>query len=129
MRLPISVKAVVGRDNCVALLRNEREEWELPGGKLEAGESPHACVIREVREETGWDVELLALLDVWVYEPGPKQPVFVVTFAASLESDTHPVVSVEHRELRLVPVREIDALRMPDGYKRSIRNWATLLEL
>jgi 8-oxo-dGTP pyrophosphatase MutT (NUDIX family) len=129
VRLPISVKAVVGRDNCVALLRNEREEWELPGGKLEAGESPQACVIREVREETGWDVELLALLDVWVYEPEPNQPVFVVTFAAILESDTDPVVSAEHRELRLVPIREIETLRIPDGYKRSIRNWATLLQL
>ena len=115
MRLPISVKGVVGRDGCVALLRNEREEWELPGGKLEAGESPQDCVIREVREETGWDVELLALLDVWVYEPLPKQQVFVVTYAARLESDTHPVVSVEHSELRLVPIREIDTLRMPDG--------------
>ena len=72
---------------------------------------------------------MLALLDVWVYEPAPKQPVFIVTFAASLESDTQPVVSVEHSELRLVPIREIDTLRMPDGYKRSIRNWATLLSL
>jgi hypothetical protein len=38
-------------------------------------------------------------------------------------------VSAEHRELRLVPIREIDTLRMPDGYKRSIRNWAALLQL
>ena len=121
------MKAVVGRDGCVVLLRNERDEWELPGGKLEAGESPEACVVREVREETGWHVELLALLDVWVYVPVPKRSVFVVTYAAIPMSEADLVVSVEHKELRLVPIREIDTLRMPDGYKRSIRNWATLL--
>jgi 8-oxo-dGTP pyrophosphatase MutT (NUDIX family) len=126
VRLPVSVKAVVGRDGCVVLLRNERDEWELPGGKLEAGESPEACVVREVREETGWHVELRALLDVWVYVPEPKRSVFVVTYAAVPMREADLVVSVEHQELRLVPIREVEMLRMPDGYKRSIRSWATL---
>jgi 8-oxo-dGTP pyrophosphatase MutT (NUDIX family) len=126
VRLPVSVKAVVGRDGCVVLLRNDRDEWELPGGKLEAGESPEACVVREVREETGWHIELLALLDVWVYVPEPKRSVFVVTYAAIPMSEADLVVSVEHKELRLVPIREVEMLRMPDGYKRSIRSWATL---
>ncbi len=123
------MKAVVGRDGCVVLLRNDRHEWELPGGKLEAGESPEACVVREVREETGWHVELRALLDVWVYVPVPTRSVFVVTYAAIPMSEGDLVVSVEHKALRLVPIREVDALRMPDGYKRSIRSWAKLLNL
>jgi 8-oxo-dGTP pyrophosphatase MutT (NUDIX family) len=44
---PVSVKGVVVRDDRVLLLRNERDEWELPGGKLELGEEPPACVARE----------------------------------------------------------------------------------
>ena len=31
---PVSVKGVVVRANRVLLLRNERDEWELPGGRL-----------------------------------------------------------------------------------------------
>jgi 8-oxo-dGTP pyrophosphatase MutT (NUDIX family) len=126
VRLPVSVKAVVGRDGCVVLLRNEREEWELPGGKLEADESPEECVVREVGEETGWHVALRALLDVWVYEPVPDRPVFVVTYAAVPVSERALVVSDEHKELRLVPIPEVEMLQMPEGYKRSIRSWATL---
>ena len=40
-------------DRRVALLRNERGEWELPGGKLERGESPEHCLVREIQEEHG----------------------------------------------------------------------------
>jgi mutator protein MutT len=32
--------------------------WEFPGGKCEEGESPEACVVREVREETGLTVRI-----------------------------------------------------------------------
>ena len=39
-----------------------RGSWSIPGGKVEPGESPHAAVVREVWEETGLDVEPLALV-------------------------------------------------------------------
>jgi ADP-ribose pyrophosphatase YjhB (NUDIX family) len=37
---PVSVKGVVIRGERVLLLHNERGEWELPGGRLEIGETP-----------------------------------------------------------------------------------------
>ncbi|MEV6136524.1 NUDIX hydrolase [Nocardia sp. NPDC051990] len=40
----ISIKGVVVRDGRVLLLKNEREEWELPGGRIEPGETPEECV-------------------------------------------------------------------------------------
>jgi acetyl-CoA carboxylase carboxyl transferase subunit beta len=36
----------------------ERGRWTVPGGRLEEGESPAAAAVREVREETGLDVEV-----------------------------------------------------------------------
>jgi ADP-ribose pyrophosphatase YjhB (NUDIX family) len=63
----VSVKGVVVRGGQILLLRNERQEWELPGGRLELGETPPRCVAREIAEETGWVVETGPILDSWMY--------------------------------------------------------------
>ena len=48
---PVSIKGVLEVGGRIVLLRNERDEWELPGGKLEPGEDPRECVERELFEE------------------------------------------------------------------------------
>ncbi len=71
-RFPVSIKGVIIHNAQVILLKNERAEWELPGGKLEPGESPEVCVVREIAEELCLDVEVRRILDSWVYEITPE---------------------------------------------------------
>ncbi|MEZ0070267.1 8-oxo-dGTP pyrophosphatase MutT (NUDIX family) [Streptacidiphilus sp. MAP12-20] len=122
---PVSVKGVVvdGRDK-VLLLKNERAEWELPGGRLEIAEDPEDCVVREVEEESGWKVKAGPVLDVWMYSPIPGRHVLIVTYGCTgPEEDIPPAVSHEHKQIGLFSREEIPGLVMPQGYKDSIEAW------
>jgi 8-oxo-dGTP pyrophosphatase MutT (NUDIX family) len=120
---PVSVKGVVVQRGHILLLRNERGEWELPGGKLELGEDPPACVAREIAEETGWQVTVGRILDCWQYHIGDGQDVVIVTYGCHVTSDDPPVVSSEHSRAGLFSPAEVPLLTMPDGYKRSVMSW------
>lgn len=64
-----SVGAVVFRGDEALVIRRGREplkgQWSIPGGKIEYGEPLHDAVAREVREETGVEIRVLGLLDVF----------------------------------------------------------------
>jgi len=128
MTFPVSIKGVLFEGNCVVLLENERGEWELPGGRLEAGEAPETCLAREFAEELGIAVAVKDILDSWVYEVLPGKPVVIVAYGV-VRADPAPLRhSDEHRRLGTFTLHELDALPLPDGYRRSIRAWAAARE-
>ncbi len=66
---PIGVVGVITNERHEILLFKHtyrgRYPWGLPGGWLERGESPQAAIVREIREETGMQVEAERLLLAW----------------------------------------------------------------
>jgi 8-oxo-dGTP diphosphatase len=65
----VGVGAVIfnAKDEFVLIRRGKeprRGEWSIPGGRLKWGESVRQALLREVREETGLEVEIAALVDV-----------------------------------------------------------------
>jgi 8-oxo-dGTP pyrophosphatase MutT (NUDIX family) len=126
---PVSVKAVIVRRGKVLLLRNERDEWELPGGKLELGEDPPERLRQEIAEECGWEAKIGPILDAWQYHIRDGVDVLIVTYGAEVNTDDPPVLSHEHRQVGLFAEHEVADLHMPDGYKRSIADWHARLRL
>jgi 8-oxo-dGTP diphosphatase len=77
---------LVEREGAILLVRRKyppREGcWCLPAGFVEVGESPRESAAREVREETGLDVEIEGLIDSWSSDEDPRTPVVSFAFAA-----------------------------------------------
>ena len=106
----------------VVLLMNEREEWELPGGRIEIGETPAECVEREISEELNLTVFAEELIDPYLFEVIPSKYVFIATYACTLRGQFIPHISEEHKQIGLFPM---DALppNLPIGYRSSIAAW------
>ena len=61
----VSVAGIVSNDKDeILLLESPRRGWEYPGGMVEPGESLQESLIREIKEETGVDVEITGFIGV-----------------------------------------------------------------
>ena len=81
-------------------------QWELPGGRVEAGESEPAAVVRECREELGAEVRVTGRL-------GPDLPLpggVLRVHAAELAAGSAEPAALEHSALRWIGPDELDEL-------------------
>lgn len=121
---PISVKGVLIHHGRVLLLLNERDEWDLPGGRPDPGEDHRQALEREMREETGLSVDVGAALDDHLFEVLPGRFVCILPFACRLAGGSEVVLSHEHLEMRWLPLGElgesIAGHRLPACYLGAI---------
>jgi mutator protein MutT len=124
--LPISIKGIVFDNGKIWLRKNERGEWELPGGKIDPGEQPSETVVRELKEELGFDTETVKIIDVHIYTINiqhKNNTVLVITYLCKLVSKTGQFEEFGESgktEFQAFSMSEVNKLNMPEFYKNSI---------
>lgn len=121
-----AASAVVVDEGGRILLHRRRDNgtWALPGGQMELGESLSDCALREVKEETGFDVEVVGLVGtytdpkhVFEYDDGEVRQEFSICLLARVVGGDL-IVSEEsfevafHRPDDIVDLPMLDSIRL-----------------
>jgi ADP-ribose pyrophosphatase YjhB (NUDIX family) len=109
--------------------RTDNELWSIPGGGMEVGERIADTVVREVREETGLEVEPEALIGIYSnpqhvveYGDGEVRQQFSVCFACRLVGG-EPATSNESLEVGFFTPAEIEAMPVHDSIRLRIHHY------
>jgi ADP-ribose pyrophosphatase YjhB (NUDIX family) len=119
----LAVSAAVVRDGKVLVVRRARNPalnlYTLPGGAVEAGETLHQAVIREVREETQLTIEPVALAghrEVIMRDgQGRVERHFVILSFAARWLAGEPVLNEELNDARWLAPAELANLKTTEG--------------
>src|SRR5436190_8238823 len=109
--------------------RSDNGRWCLPGGRMEAGESASECCIRETREETQLDVEIVRLVGVYSspdmviqYKDGNRRQVVAMSFecrvirgTSGLSDETTEVGWFTPKQIETMDLVELHRQRIPDA--------------
>ncbi|MEU9995501.1 NUDIX domain-containing protein [Streptomyces sp. NPDC050848] len=116
----VAASAVVTDGAGHILLQRRRDNglWALPGGGMDLGESLPGTAVREVKEETGLDVEITGLVGTYTdprhvieYSDGEVRRQFNICFSARIVGGALSI-SDESTDLRFVEPAELDSLPM-----------------
>ncbi|WP_141583272.1 NUDIX hydrolase [Actinomadura sp. WMMA1423] len=127
----VAASAVVINEHGEVLMQRRADSglWALPGGGMNLDESLPGTAVREVKEETGYDVEVTGLVGTYTdprhiiaYSDGEVRRQFNVCFKARLLGGDLQV-SDESLEVRWVPADELDALPMHHTQRLRLRHY------
>ncbi|MFJ6211894.1 NUDIX domain-containing protein [Streptomyces sp. NPDC092296] len=130
-RLVVAASAVVtdGEGRILLQRRTDNGLYALPGGTMDLGESLPGTAVREVREETGLDVEITGLVGTYTdprhviaYSDGEVRQQFNVCFTARITGGELRI-SGESTDLQFVAPADIAALPMHHTQRLRLRHF------
>lgn len=126
-----SANVVVINDAGELLLirRSDNDNWALPGGAVDLGESLSAAAVRETMEESGIECEITGVSGIYT-DPdhvilytsnGEVRQEFSIVLTARARSG-HPTASSETSEVRWVPQAEVDHYQMDPSMRLRVQH-------
>ena len=126
-----SVTAIVTNEAGELLLvhKTDNNRWALPGGGLDPGESIAQAVVRETKEETGMDIEVIGIVGLYTnphhviaYDDGEVRQQCSVCFTTHLVGGQISTSS-ETSEVEFVPLGRLDDLDIHPSMRLRIDHW------
>lgn len=125
---------VLAQDHVLLIQRGKpprQGQWSIPGGAQHIGEKLPQTALREVKEESGLDVELGGLIDALDYidhdaEGRVHHHYTLIDFWASANLDQKPIAGEDAAQAKWVPLKDIDQMGMWDETVRIIKQAAGL---
>lgn len=117
--------AIINTKNEVLILQRSAESsrpggWDLPGGTVDANESPEQATIRETMEETG-----IVITGAKTIASGlipAEDPIVILGFGVTVD-DPEVVLSWEHQAYEWVPVAELHETELPGPYQQIVHEY------
>ena len=120
-RPQLAVSAVIFREGKLLLLKRAKSPghgfWSLPGGRVEFGESLHTALAREVDEEAGLEIDIVALAgwrEVLPGAGGSGGHYLIMSFAARWKAN-EPRLNEEHDDFKWVEPGQFGDLKLTGG--------------
>ena len=103
--------------------RTDPEMWELPGGKVEAGEFFDDALVREIKEETALDAEVGDFAEAVQNDYSHKRTVQLIMYLDNVKGDVK--ISDEHTDWMWADLDKIKTLEISTSLKKVLekRNW------
>lgn len=124
--VPAAAAAIIEDDKLLMIRRVDNDKWSLPGGTLDYGESLEECVIREVKEETGLDIKINGIQNIYSnpnilieYANGEVRQEFTTVYKAEKVSGELQIDN-ESKDIQWVPLFEVLDLNMADSQRIRI---------
>ena len=118
-----AVKALIEYNNKFLLLKKRDfigGDYDLPGGRKIQEESDEEALKREVREETGLDITIIKLLNIWDLELPEKNIHLEGKTYLCKGFSSRVKLSKEHYSYLWVSRKELDNLRIPTWLKEAM---------
>jgi len=131
--IPVTCALITHQGKVLAAQRSDSMDlpgkWEFPGGKVEVGEAPRTCLIREIREELAIDVEIHAGLPPVDFQY-PDKVIHLIPFLTGWKSGK--IHLAEHAQVLWMGMEELFSLDWAAADVSIVHylydNWGRLIE-